>query len=120
MGKAQSKRSVDITTETKDGTVEEGSGKMGKIEDVDQLKPQKLNGGTNHKDSDPTTVSTLYLVIHEPHEWNQQNNRSFTYSYLEANFLKNNSAYIVINHSISSPYIQVSCVAFVINYRSIY
>lgn len=57
MGKAQSKRSVDITTETKDGTVEEGSGKMGKIEDVDQLKPQKLNGDTNHKDSDPTTVS---------------------------------------------------------------
>lgn len=51
MGKAQSKRSVDITTETKDGVVEEGSGKMGKIEDVDQLKPQKLNGDTNHKDT---------------------------------------------------------------------
>lgn len=53
MGKAQSKRSVDITTEVgKDGVVtEEGSGKMGKIEDVDQLKPQ-LNGDTNHKDPD--------------------------------------------------------------------
>lgn len=50
MGKAQSKRSVDITTETKDGIVEEGTGKMGKIEDAD-LKP-KINGDTNHKDSE--------------------------------------------------------------------
>lgn len=55
MGKAQSKRSVDITTEVnKDGTaVDEGTGKMGKIEDVDQLKPQ-LNGDTNHKDAEVT------------------------------------------------------------------
>lgn len=57
MGKAQSKRSVDITTEVKDGNaVDEGTGKMGKIEDVDQLKPQ-LNGDTNHKDAE-TTVSS--------------------------------------------------------------
>jgi len=44
MGKAQSKRSVDITTENKDGVAapEGESGKVGKIEDVDQ-KPQ-LNG----------------------------------------------------------------------------
>lgn len=42
MGKAQSKRSVDITTEpTKE--VQEGSGKMEKIADVDQLKEQVLN-----------------------------------------------------------------------------
>lgn len=47
MGKAQSKRSVDITTETKEGAVVEGdSGKVGKIEDADQAKPQ-LNGGAN-------------------------------------------------------------------------
>lgn len=47
MGKAQSKRSVDITTENKEGAaVAEGeSGKVGKIEDVDQ-KPQ-LNGDAN-------------------------------------------------------------------------
>ncbi len=48
MGKAQSKRSVDITTESKDGVVEEGTGKMGKIEDVDQLKPQ-MNGDTHNE-----------------------------------------------------------------------
>lgn len=42
MGKAQSKRSVDITTENKDGAVADGdAGKVGKIEDVE--KPQ-LNG----------------------------------------------------------------------------
>lgn len=61
MGKAQSKRSVDITTETtKDGKVivEEGTGKMGKIEDVDQLKPQ-VNGDTHHNDAE-ITVSFFY------------------------------------------------------------
>lgn len=60
MGKAQSKRSVDITTEVnKDGAaVDEGTGKMGKIEDVDQLKP-RLNGDANHKDGDVSTkIST--------------------------------------------------------------
>lgn len=42
MGKAQSKRSVDITTENKDGGIADGeAGKVGKIEDVE--KPQ-LNG----------------------------------------------------------------------------
>lgn len=60
MGKAQSKRSVDITTETKEGVaIAEGeSGKVGKIEDVDQEKPQ-LNGDTN-KDADPG-VSIYYF-----------------------------------------------------------
>lgn len=59
MGKAQSKRSVDITTETKEGVApaEGESGKVGKIEDVDQVKPE-LNGETN-KDAD-SVVSTLY------------------------------------------------------------
>lgn len=53
MGKAQSKRSVDITTEVKKegNAVDEGTGTLGKIEDVDQLKPQ-LNGDANHKDGD--------------------------------------------------------------------
>jgi hypothetical protein len=59
MGKAQSKRSVDITTaETvKDNAnaVAEGTGELKKIEDVDQLKPQ-LNGDT-HTTNDETTVS---------------------------------------------------------------
>lgn len=62
MGKAQSKRSVDITTETtKDGKVivEEGTGKMGKIEDVDQLKPQ-VNGDTHHNDAE-ITVSFFFF-----------------------------------------------------------
>lgn len=65
MGKAQSKRSVDITTETtpKDGkvVVEEGSGKMGKIEDVDELKPQ-INGDTNH--TDELTVSRKFYYYY--------------------------------------------------------
>ncbi|XP_031617541.1 A-kinase anchor protein 200 isoform X2 [Contarinia nasturtii] len=54
MGKAQSKRSVDITTENKEGVAlaEGESGKVGKIEDVDQ-KPQ-LNGEAN-KDADSGT-----------------------------------------------------------------
>lgn len=52
MGKAQSKRSVDITTENKDGVaVAEGeAGKVGKIEEVDQ-KPQ-LNGDANKEAAD--------------------------------------------------------------------
>lgn len=53
MGKAQSKRSVDITTENKDGaaTVDTEAGKVGKIEDGE--KPQ-LNGDV--KDAE-TSVS---------------------------------------------------------------
>lgn len=44
MGKAQSKRSVDITTEGKKGPEEEAvAGKVEKIEDADDQKPQ-LNG----------------------------------------------------------------------------
>jgi hypothetical protein len=59
MGKAQSKRSVDITTaETvKDNAnaVAEGAGELKKIEDVDQLKPT-LNGDT-HTTNEDVTVS---------------------------------------------------------------
>lgn len=52
MGKAQSKRSVDITTEpTKD--IQEGSGKVEKIEDVDQLKAQ-VNGDAVHIEAEVT------------------------------------------------------------------
>lgn len=50
MGKAQSKRSVDITTEpTKD--VQEGTGELKKLEDVDQLKAQ-VNGDTIHTEAE--------------------------------------------------------------------
>lgn len=46
MGKAQSKRSVDITTETTTRDVDEGAiGKMGKIEDIDQINPTLKDGG---------------------------------------------------------------------------
>lgn len=64
MGKTQSKRSVDITTEiSKDGlATEENTGKLGKIEDAEpQLKPQ-LNGDSNHKDAD-APVSELFMLI---------------------------------------------------------
>ncbi|KAL5282422.1 hypothetical protein ACFFRR_005522 [Megaselia abdita] len=50
MGKAQSKRSVDITTEV---VVEGGTGRVEKIEDVDQLKPEpQSNGDPQHNDVD--------------------------------------------------------------------
>lgn len=62
MGKAQSKRSVDITTESKDGVVEEGTGKMGKIEDVDQLKPQ-MNGDTHNETENTVRVFFLYRYL---------------------------------------------------------
>lgn len=56
MGKAQSKRSVDITTEVKVGDViAEGTGKMGKIEDVDEIKPH-INGDTLHNENDAVSV----------------------------------------------------------------
>lgn len=61
MGKAQSKRSVDITTETKDDVIEEGTGKMGKIEDIDQLKPQ-INGNTQHNDTE-INVSLFFIYV---------------------------------------------------------
>lgn len=62
MGKAQSKRSVDITTETKEGVaVAEGeAGKVGKIEEIDQ-KPQ-LNGEAN-KDADSGVSDCLLIKI---------------------------------------------------------
>lgn len=60
MGKAQSKRSVDITTENKDGVaVADGeAGKVGKIEEVDQ-KPQ-LNGDAN-KEAAESGVSHCFI-----------------------------------------------------------
>lgn len=57
MGKAQSKRSVDITTDpAKDSVVTEGTGKLEKIEDVDQLKSQ-ANGDAQHNEGE--SVSTF-------------------------------------------------------------
>lgn len=63
MGKAQSKRSVDITTEVnKEGdVVVEGTGTLGKIEDGDQLKPQ-LNGDANHKEGDVSEMNLKLLT----------------------------------------------------------
>lgn len=58
MGKAQSKRSVDITTEGGKDTVEVAPGKLEKIEDVDQLKSQS-NGDTNHSEGE-NLVSIRY------------------------------------------------------------
>lgn len=49
MGKAQSKRSVDITT-TEVASTEEGTGRVEKIEDVDQLKPQPQVNGQQHSE----------------------------------------------------------------------
>uniref|UniRef100_A0A182YFV8 Uncharacterized protein n=1 Tax=Anopheles stephensi TaxID=30069 RepID=A0A182YFV8_ANOST len=57
MGLAQSKRSVNITTDpAKEGVVAEGTGKLEKIGEVDQLKAQ-ANGDTQHNDgeNDSTT-----------------------------------------------------------------
>lgn len=64
MGKAQSKRSVDITTENKEGVaVAEGeSGKVGKIEDIDQ-KPQLNGDATKEADSG---VSDCFHLISTP------------------------------------------------------
>lgn len=63
MGKAQSKRSVDITTENKDGVaVAEGeAGKVGKIEEVDQ-KPQ-LNGDANKEAADSGVSYTFSFLF---------------------------------------------------------
>lgn len=65
MGKAQSKRSVDITTENKEGAAAEAdSGKVAKIEDVE--KPQ-LNGEANVKDEASVSIKKLenfYFSIH--------------------------------------------------------
>ena len=59
MGKAQSKRSVDITTDpAKDGVVTEGTGKLEKIEDVDQLKSQ-ANGDAQHNEGDSVSSSVV-------------------------------------------------------------
>lgn len=61
MGKAQSKRSVDITTENKEGVAapEGESGKVGKIEDADQ-KPQLNGEATKEPESG---VSNCFIAI---------------------------------------------------------
>lgn len=66
MGKAQSKRSVDITTEVgkDEAAIEEGANKIGKIDDVDQLKPQ-LNGDANHKDAVEVSANSYSSYIFE-------------------------------------------------------
>lgn len=62
MGKAQSKRSVDITTDpAKDGGITEGTGKLEKIEDVDQLKSQ-ANGDAQHNEGDSVSQSIWELT----------------------------------------------------------
>lgn len=67
MGKAQSKRSVDITTENKDGAaVAEGeAGKVGKIEEIDQ-KPQ-LNGDANKEAAADSGVSYGFISVYFSH-----------------------------------------------------
>lgn len=66
MGKAQSKRSVDITTENKEGVAgaEGESGKVGKIEEVDQ-KPQ-LNGDAN-KETESGVSDCFMIFSHTSH-----------------------------------------------------
>lgn len=56
MGKAQSKRSVDITT-TEVASAEEGTGRVEKIEDVDQLKPQPQVNGQQHSEPENVSIS---------------------------------------------------------------
>ena len=68
MGKAQSKRSVDITTETKKGAEDEVTEKMEKIEDLD--KKEVLNGdATLEEKHDPQVNNNIeiykYSVIHK-------------------------------------------------------
>lgn len=58
MGKVQSKRSVDITTEPSK-EVQEGTGEVKKIEDVDP-KAQVVNGDTPHNETE-STVSLFPL-----------------------------------------------------------
>lgn len=62
MGKTQSKRSVDITTETKKGTEDEITEKMAKLEDMD--KKEVGNGdATNISEKDDPEV-TLKEGLH--------------------------------------------------------
>lgn len=71
MGKAQSKRSVDITTENKDGVaVDTEAGKVGKIEDIE--KPQ-LNGDV--KDAEASV--SMQLCMHAENSWNSHEDSHF-------------------------------------------
>lgn len=60
MGKAQSKRSVDITTEAnKEGNASnETAGKVEKIEDADQLKANQVNG-----DASQPATEVIYIFM---------------------------------------------------------
>lgn len=60
MGKAQSK-SMNVTTadQAKAGVVEEGAGKVGKIEESPAAAATAVNGDANHE-----TVSTDCLIEH--------------------------------------------------------
>lgn len=68
MGKAQSKRSVDITTEIPKNVDEGTIGKMGKIEDVDELNQAetKLNGDKKAYANDLAgdILATVSYIIH--------------------------------------------------------
>lgn len=62
MGLAQSKRSVNITTDpAKEGVVAEGTGKLEKIGEVDQLKAQ-ANGDAQHNDGDNVSIQLWFML----------------------------------------------------------
>lgn len=67
MGKAQSKRSVDITTENKEGVAgaEGESGKVGKIEEVDQ-KPQSNGDANKETESGVSDCFMIDFLSHVP------------------------------------------------------
>lgn len=59
MGKTQSKRSVDITTETKKNPDEDVTGKLEKIEDLDQ---KQVNGDASSQENVETEVyNKIYI-----------------------------------------------------------
>lgn len=60
MGKAQSKRSVDITTDNKKGVEEEITEKLEKIEDVDK---KDINGDANIPSSSEVTTKIIIFFL---------------------------------------------------------
>lgn len=60
MGKAQSKRSVDITTETKKGVDDEVTEKMEKIEDLDK---RDANGDAMVQSHSEVNTKSITLVF---------------------------------------------------------
>lgn len=59
MGKTQSKRSVDITTENKKTAEDEITGKLEKIEDVDQRK--QGNGEASQESNELEVMEQMYF-----------------------------------------------------------